>query len=171
MMKLATILPLLGLGMAVLLVTAVGCPGSDHGPQTPRDAFLATLARVEARDFESEWGWMSKNLQMQWGRQNEEIKARIRADEGNRPAFDKLLLAQFELDASQFLKGDPRFLHARFLEVNRQQILRYRMTGEARIEGDVAYLPVRMLKDEPSSEFRYVRVDGRWLLDEGKHGR
>ncbi len=171
MKKLASFLPLLVVVVAVLLFTTVGCPSSGERSQTPGEAFLATLARIENRDFKSEWEWMSKNLQTQWARENDDLKAKIRADPGNRQVFDQMLKAQYELDASQFLEGDPRFLHARFLEINRQQILRYQVMGEARIEGDVAYLPVRMLKGEQTSEFRYVLVNGRWLLDEGKRSR
>jgi hypothetical protein len=163
------------LGLSAIFVTLVvlplaGCPEPERA-QTPSDAFLATVERVEARDFEGEWRWMTPGLQNQWGREIDEMKRQIRSDPGNRQAFDLMLDQQYELNAGEFLETDPRVLHARFLEVNRQQILRYEVAGEARIDGDTALLPVRMLKDEEPTEFRYLRVDGRWLLDEGKRSR
>jgi hypothetical protein len=161
----------LGLLMLALVVTSLpGCPEPEE-KQTPRDAFLASQARIEARDFESEWRFMSPAAQQGWGDQINKLKQHIRADPGNRSAQDTMLMEQYEFNADEFLAADPRLLHARYLEVNRQKLLRFEVLGEARIEGDTAELPVRLLKDEQPTVFRYVLRDGRWLLDEGMRGR
>ncbi len=170
MKKRTTRLNLLLAGLTLVFISLSGCPAADE-PKTPRDAFLATLARIEARDFKSEWRFMSDRLQHQWGTQIDERKREIRADPGNRSAQDKMLMQQFEFNADEFLKADPRLLHARYLEVNRQRILRFEVLRDARIEGDTAELPVRLLADDQPTVFRYVLVDGRWLLDEGMKGR
>ena len=164
------LVPLLAVLLSVLVVTLVGCPGKAV-PETPKDAFLASQARVEARDFEGEWGYMTEGLQNEWGSDINKLKMQIRADPGNRPAQDKILMQQYELNTEEFLKADPRLLHARYLEVNRQNIVRFEVLDEARIEGDSAELRVRLLKDDEPTVFRYVRVNGRWLLDEGMRGR
>ena len=172
MKRLAAILPLLVLVMAAVLITAVGCPGGDETrTQTPADAFRASQQRVEERDFKSEWNWMTKRLQMSFAQENDKLKAAIRADPGNRKVFDDMLMELYEVDAAQFIEADPRDLHARFLAIHRQEMLRYEVLGEARIEGEAAYLPVKLLKDDQPAEFRYVLEDGRWLLDEGIRGR
>ena len=170
MKRLAAFLPLLVIVMAALLITAAGCPAPDE-QKTPADAFRAAQKRVEERDFKSEWNWMTKRLQMTFAQENDKLKAAVRADPGNREAFDGMLRELYEIDVAQFLEADPRNLHARYLEIHRQEMLRYQVLGDARIEGDVAYLPVKLLKDDQPTEFRYVLEGGRWLLDEGIRGR
>jgi hypothetical protein len=152
------------------VLTIAYCAGKDD-EETPRAAFLATQQRIENRDYESEWNYMTDHLRNTWIKGINNLKAAVRGDPGNREAHDKFLQQQYELSAAEFLKADPRFLHARFLEVNRRDIVRYEVLEDARIEGKTATLKVRLLKDDRPTEFRYVLVDGRWLLDEGMKGR
>lgn len=163
-------LNLLLLAFMLVVISLTSCPSSEE-PQTPRDAFMATLARVEARDYKSEWRFMTDRLKHEWGTQVNARKQDIRAQPGNRAAQDQMLMQLFELNADEYLKADPRLLHARYLEVNRQSILRYEVLRDARIEDGVAELPVQLLKGDQPTNFRYVLVDGQWLLDEGIRGR
>jgi hypothetical protein len=165
MTNLAKFTPPILIVLTLVLVAVTGCP--SKGPKTPEAAFQATLDAVEARDFRSEWRRMSGRLRTEWARGIDVLKRSVEADPSTREACAQMIRKQYDTTLDEFLATDPRDLHARYLEVNRQQILKFSMAGEVRIEGERAFVPVRLLDDDRPVDFVYVLKGGKWLLDQG----